>query len=51
MKISEVGGNIICECGNDELVFVRALPPFEDCFVILCRKCKRKGVFEGRLMA
>ena len=36
-------GNIKCECGNDELVFVRCLPPFADTFTILCRKCKARG--------
>lgn len=42
-------GNIICECGNDELVFVRALPPWEDYFVILCRKCKARGALQSRV--
>jgi len=41
-------GNIVCECGNDELVFVRALPPMDFIFIILCRKCKAKGQIEAK---
>lgn len=36
-------GNIECKCGNDELVFVRCLKPYESSFSILCRKCKTNG--------
>lgn len=45
MKIIKAG-NIVCECENDELVFVRALPPLDEYFVILCRKCMRRGSLE-----
>lgn len=45
MHIVEAG-NIMCECGNDELVFVQCLPPFDYVFSILCRKCKAKGEIE-----
>jgi len=41
-------GNIVCECGNDELVFVRALTPFDYVFIILCRKCKEQGKIEAK---
>jgi len=44
MKLAESGsGSLICDCGNQELVLVQALKPFDDTFVILCRKCKAKG--------
>lgn len=41
--VTMVGGNLTCPCGNDELVLVQCLPPFENFFEILCRKCKWKG--------
>lgn len=41
-------GNIVCECGNDELVFVRCLPPFDNIFSVLCRKCKATGEIEAK---
>jgi len=47
MHIVEAG-NIVCECGNDELVFVRALPPWDFIFIILCRKCMAKGEIEAK---
>jgi len=41
-------GNIICEKGHDELVFVRCLPPFDFYFRILCRECKEEGIIEAK---
>ena len=42
MYISDSGA-LICDCGNQELVLVRCLVPFDDTFIILCRKCMIKG--------
>lgn len=42
MLIAESGA-LICSCGNQELVLVTCLPPWQDTFVILCRKCGERG--------
>lgn len=42
IRIVEDSGSLICDCGNQELVLVRCLPPFADHFRILCRKCLTK---------
>lgn len=41
--LTPIGHNLMCPCGNDELVLVQALSPFNNHFVILCRKCNKRG--------
>lgn len=46
MRIIE-SGNIQCDCGNDELVWVQCLSPWKDWFRVKCRKCKAEGVIRA----
>lgn len=42
MQITDSGA-LICTCLNQELVLIACLPPWQDTFMVLCRKCGEKA--------